>query len=104
MAVVSVITASVKPGRFEDYLEESARKGKALAEKYGAKNVRLLTAVAGGGAAGTVVFISEFGNFGEYGVFTDKSLADPEVIALMQVTEDGPVAAWQSALWVDVPL
>ena len=47
MAVVFVTTLTVKPDRFEEYLEENARKAKALVEKHGGRNSRLLAALVG---------------------------------------------------------
>jgi hypothetical protein len=58
MAVVSVSTVTVKPDRFEDYLEEVC-KVKALTEKCGGKNVRVLAALVAGQATGSLAFIAE---------------------------------------------
>ena len=48
MAVVFVTTLTVKPDRFEEYLEENARKAKALVAKHGGRNCRLLAALVAG--------------------------------------------------------
>jgi len=102
MAVVIVATATVKPGRMEDFLADM-RKVKTITEYNGAKNVRLLTAVVAGEATGTVAFISENDDFAANGAGMDKFLADPEALAMMAVP-DGPMVGYQTTLWVDVPL
>ena len=37
MAVVTVSTTTVKPDRYEEYVEQVARKAKPIMEKHGAK-------------------------------------------------------------------
>jgi len=106
MAVVQVSTLKVKPDRFEDYLEDS-RKVKALVEKHGGKNVRLLAALVAGEQTGTMAFISETDDFAAYGAVMDKVLADPEGLALLSSTNTtaSPLAGgFQMTTWVDVPL
>jgi hypothetical protein len=106
MAVVSVTTLTVKPDRFEDYLEDT-RKVKALVEKHGSKNVRLLAALVGGEQTGSLALISETDDFAAFGAVMDKLLADPEGQALLASTNTSasPLAAgFQGTLWVDVPL
>jgi len=105
MAVVSVTTGTVKPDRFEDFLEVM-RKGKAITEKCGGRNVRLLSAVVAGEATGGMALISEADDFAALGAVTDKFMADPEGVALMSSmnTTDGSVTGGKSTIWVEVPL
>jgi len=105
MAVVSVTTLTVKPDRYESFLE-TTRKSKALLERSGAKSVRLIAALSAGEASGSVALTWEADDFGAQGAVMDRFLADPEGLALVMSsnTSDGPTAAFQSSIWVDVPL
>jgi hypothetical protein len=105
MAVVSVTTLNVKPDGFEGAVTD-ARKVKAIMEKAGAKNIRLLAALVAGEATGTLVFTYEADDFAAQGAVQDKFFADPEGVALTQRvnTTAGSVAGFQGALYVDVPL
>ena len=106
MAVVSVTTATVKPDRIEDFLEDM-RKVKAITVRCGGKNVRVLTAVIAGEATGVVAFITEGDDFAASGAVTDKFFADPEALALMSSMSGmaGTLAgAYQTAMWTDLPL
>jgi hypothetical protein len=104
MAVVTVATTTVKPDRYEEYVEQVARKAKAINEKNGAKNVRLLAGLVAGQATGSLVFISENDDWAAMGATFDKNLADPELIAMLSTGEGSPVASYQVTQWVDVPL
>ena len=68
---------TVKPDRFEDYLDLAA-KAKVIVEKCGGKNVRLLTALVAGEATGSFAFIEEADDFAALGAAFDKFMADPE--------------------------
>jgi hypothetical protein len=105
MAVVSVSTVSVKEDRFEDAVAD-ARKVKAIFEKVGAKDVRLLAALVAGEATGSLAFTYEADDFASQGAVQDKFLADPEAMALNARvnTAAGPISGFQITLWVDVPL
>jgi hypothetical protein len=103
MGVVAATTLMVRPDRFEDFLADG-RKGKALLEKYGAKNVRLLTALVGGETTGSVVLTYEVDDLTAYGAVFDKSLADPEVVQLMTITSASSISGMQSTVWMDIPL
>jgi hypothetical protein len=95
----------VKPDRWEDFLADT-RKAKAIMEKSGARNVRVLAGLVAGEATGTVTFLYEADDFAGYGAVYDKFLADPEGMALIQSTgaSTSPVNGFQSSLWVDVLL
>jgi hypothetical protein len=105
MAVVSVTTFVVKPDGFEGILAD-IRKGKTIMEKCGARNIRLLAAMVGGEATGSIVLSAEVDDFAGWGAYLDKFLADPEGLALFGSvnTSASPVAGFQSTIWVDVPL
>jgi hypothetical protein len=105
MAVVSVTTFTAKPDRFEDAVAD-VRKVKAIFEKVGARNVRLLAALVAGEATGSLAFIYEADDFAAQGGMQDKFFADPEGLALTQSTGTtaGTVAGYQSTIWVDVPI
>ena len=103
MAVVSVTTETVKPDRLEDYLDLS-RKAKALVEKHGGRNCRLLVALVAGEQTGTFAFISEADDFAASGAVLDKFMVDPEGGAMMMLGDANPIASFQVTTWVDVPL
>ena len=105
MAVVSVTTFSVRPDGYEDALAD-LRKTKAVVERCGGKNVRLLAALVAGEATGRLAFITEADDFGAIGAATDKILSDPEGQAVMAKVNTSATAlgSVQGAYWVDVPL
>jgi hypothetical protein len=105
MAVVSVTTFSVRPDGYEDALAD-LRKTKAVVERCGGKNVRLLAPLVAGAATGSMAFITEADDFGAIGAATDKILSDPEGQALMAKanTSTSALGSVQGAYWVDVPL
>ena len=85
-----------------------ARKFKAIFDGYGGVNCRLLSAVVGGEATGTVAFTTEVDDWAAFGVLMQKLYSDPEAMALISssTSGDGPAVDGraQVALWVDVPL
>jgi hypothetical protein len=105
MAVLSVTTLAVKPDGFESALDD-VRKVKAIFEKNGARNVRLLVGLVAGEATGTLVFTYEADDFAAQGAMQDKFFADPDGLALTQRvnTSAGPVTGFQSSIFLDVPL
>jgi hypothetical protein len=105
MAVVGVVTSTVKPDRYEDFLDLN-RKVKLVVERAGVKNVRLMAGLVAGQATGSFVFTVEADDFAAYGAAIDKYLADPEgqLIQSLLGTSNSPIAELQYTLWVDVPL
>ena len=106
MAVIAVTVLTVKPDRYEDLLADT-RKSKAILEKSGARDVRLVASMtAGGGAMASLAVSFEVDDFAAQGAVMDKFLADPEGLAVMMstVSSESPVAGFQSTTWVDVPL
>ncbi len=105
MAVVSTTTITIKPDKYEAFLATS-RDAKAILERCGARNVRLLGTLVAGEATGSFVTVWEADDFAAYGAVMDRFLADPDGLALLMatVTTDGPTAAFQGSVWVDIPL
>jgi hypothetical protein len=84
-----------------------SRKFKAVFERSGATNIRLLAAMVAGEATGSLTFIIESDDFASNGAVLDKLLADPEGQALMATaaTSASPtMPGYQTTTWVDVPL
>ena len=104
MAVVSVATLTVKPDRYQDYVDQVARKAKAIIEKSGGKNTRLLAALVAGEQTGTLAYMWEADDFADVGTVTDKFMAEPDFQTLMLTGSASPVASYQVTMWVDVPL
>ena len=104
MAVVTVATITLKPDRYEEYVEKVARPAKAISEKAGAKNVRLLAGLVAGEATGSLAFISEADDYAAAGALMQKTMADPEIRAMMSTGTASPLASFQVTQWVDVPL
>ena len=105
MAVISVTTLTVKPDKYEAFLDEN-RKAKAILERCGAKNVRLMGTIVAGEASGTLAMTWEADDNASYGAVIDKFLADPDGLALLMQSNsaDGPTAAFQSSIWGDIDL
>jgi hypothetical protein len=103
MAVLTASQTTIKPDRYEDYLDV-CRKAKTLTEKHGAKNVRLLAALVAGEATGSFIFVSEADDFAAAGAVLDKALSDPEMRTLLSTGTASPYAGYQISQWVDVPL
>jgi hypothetical protein len=103
MAVANVTTITVKPDRYQDWLEV-ARKARTLIEKYGGKNIRVLAGLVAGQATGSLVYISEADDFAAAGGVLHKILPDPVGREVMSTGSASPTAGYQTTFWVDVPL
>ena len=105
MTVISSVTGTVKPGRFEDFLSQGLEVAK-LYERLGANEVRLLNAAVAGEASNSWVFSTEFESGEAYGAFTDELLADPEMQSLLMRirSADSPVDIQQLSLASEIPL
>lgn len=105
MTVLSATALTIKPDRYEDFVALQ-KKTKAVLEKCGARNFRLMAALVAGEASGSFVISSEVDDFGAAGVVLDKFLADPEGSALFREStgEAGPVASFQGSLWIEIPI
>jgi hypothetical protein len=104
MTVLAVTALTIKPDRYEDFLE-TTKKSKSILEKCGAKNVRLIVGMSGR-SSGSFVLTHEANDHAASGAILDKFLADSDGLALMMQsgTEDGPTVSWQTSTWVEIPL
>ena len=99
MAVISVTTLTVGPG-WDQFMDDQ-KKAKAILEKHGAKNVRLLAEVAGSVPSGTVHSTFEADDLGSLGKVLDAVYADPEILGMMQ---DSSATSWTSSILGEIPL
>ena len=104
MAVVSVATITLKPGGYAAFTELH-KKSKAVLERCGAKNVRLLGTLVAGEATASIAMTWEADNYASYGAVMDKFLTDEAGRALVMDigSADNPVASFQASLWTDIP-
>jgi hypothetical protein len=100
MAVISVTTLTVAPGNWDQFLEDN-KKGKAILERNGAKNVRYLAEVAGSMPSGNVHLTYEADDLTSLGKIMDAVFADPEILAMMQ---DGATTSWTGSILGEIPL
>jgi hypothetical protein len=103
MAVTQVATLTLKPDAYQAFLDQH-RKAKAVLERCGARNVRLMGTILAGEATGTLAVSFEADDYASIGAVTDKLLADPDGMALLMSTNSasGPIAAFQSSIWSDI--
>ena len=80
---------------------EENKKGKAILEKNGAKNVRYLAEVAGSTPSGTVILTYEADDMTSLGKIMDAVFADPEILAMMQ---SGTTMSWTGSILGEIPL
>jgi len=99
MAVISVATLTIGDS-WEAFLE-SNKKAKAILERYGAKNVRLLAPVAGAETSGTFHSTCVADDLATLGKILDSIYADPDMLALMQ---SGASSSWTSSILGEIPL
>jgi hypothetical protein len=104
MTVLTTSAVTLKPGRFQDYVDEVARPAKAASEKAGVKNYRLLAGVMAGEQTGMVVISTEADDFASAGAASDKAFADPVIRKAMSLGDDSPMAGYQISQWLEVPL
>ena len=100
MPVTNVTTLTVKPGGWDDMLENS-KKAKKILEKHGGRNVRLMVPISGGGPSGTAHSIFEADDLAALGKVLDGIYADPEMVAVMMKGAES--ATWESSILVDLP-
>ena len=87
MAVASVHTIRVKPGRIQDFQSINA-EGTKILERLGAR-VRVWRPVAGGEPA-SVSYVLEYDDMKQFGEFSDKLQSDSEWQALVQRIQSNP--------------
>ena len=66
-----------RPGRYDDAIGLIA-EGAKLAERHGARNIRLTQAATAGPTTGLLVLTLEFENLAAYGAYLDDTLSDVE--------------------------
>ena len=95
MAVTQVVTLTLKPDGYQAFLEQHS-KAKAVLERCGARNVRLMGTILAGEATGTLAVTFEADDHASIGAVTDKLLADPDGMALLMTTNSasGPIASY----------
>ena len=102
MTVLSVTTLNLAGGRWDEFVE-SQKTSKAILEKHGAKNVRLLAEIAGSMPSGSVISTFEADDLAALGKVLDAVYADPEILAMMQSSGSSGVT-WTGSLLADIPL
>jgi sugar phosphate isomerase/epimerase len=105
MTVIQTTVMTTKPDRYEEFVT-SVRKSKAILEKYGAKNVRLMAGMVGGAGLGSFALAAEYADFAAAGKGLDKFLNDAAAVEIMQTStgEAGGTATVQSSMWIEIPL
>jgi hypothetical protein len=66
-----------RPGRYDDAIGLIA-EGAKLADRHGARNIRLTQAATAGPSTGLLVLTCEFENLAVYGTYLDETMADAE--------------------------
>jgi hypothetical protein len=105
MSVLMSSLGRVKPGRYVDFLAQSAQASK-LYQNLGTRPPRLFSAGLAGEAFGTWTFSVEFDDLDSFAVVSDRFLADPEAQAFMlQLQEESnPSTLEQVNVCVEVPV
>jgi len=99
VTVINASTLTLKPGAYPAFLEQHG-KTKAVLERLGAKNVRLMGTI--GGDAGVAIAVSmEFDDYAGYGKFMDAMLADQDGLAALTSigTDENPIVSYQQTVW-----
>ena len=99
MTVIVASTLTLKPGAYPAFLEQHGN-AKAMLERLGASNVRLMGSIGGGPGGGLVVSM-EFDDYASHGKFTDAMLADPDGVAMLSAvgTDESPIVSYQQTVW-----
>jgi hypothetical protein len=66
-----------RPGRYDDAIGLIA-EGAKLADRHGARDIRLTQAATAGPSTGLLVLTCEFDNLAAYGAYLEDTMADPE--------------------------
>jgi hypothetical protein len=101
MPVTNVTTLTVKPGGWDEMME-NVKKAKVILERHGGRNVRLLVPVSGGGPSGTAHSTFEADDLAGVGKVLDGIYADPEMVALMMKGAES--ASWESSILAELPI
>ena len=105
MAVVSVTNITIRPGTYEAFLETS-RKAKAVLERCGAKNFRVLGTLVAGEATASFATIWEADDHASYGAGHGQVPRGPggDELLLESNSAEGPTAVVPGSLWSDIPM
>jgi len=101
MPVTNVTTLTVQAGGWDDMLE-NVKTAKAILERHGGRNVRLMVPVSGGGPSGTAHTTFEADDLAAVGKVLDGIYADPEMVAVMMKGAES--STWESSILVELPL
>jgi hypothetical protein len=105
MSVVLSSAGTVSPGRYADFISQSAEAAK-IWERLGASSCRLMTAGFAGEASGTWTFSAEFADMDALGTGTDHWQTDSDALAFMHRMQDSnsPTTITSVLLATEVPL
>lgn len=105
MAVLSVVTFEVAPGRMDDFLT-AARKLQAIEARLAVNltSMRLFEAEVAGEGSGQVSLVFEYADLGSWGATLDRERQDEEFLALLASDPEGEVATMvDRALYSELP-
>jgi hypothetical protein len=103
MAVASVYTVRVKPGRFQDTLSLNSEATKII-ERHGAQLQVWRQAVGAEPAA--IIYVIQHDDMTQYGAFSDKLQSDAEwqrLVERIQTDPDPPTEPISNSLLTEVP-
>jgi hypothetical protein len=100
MAVINVTTLRTHSAEGWGQMVENHAKAKAILEKHGGRNVRLIVPIAGAEPSGTAHSTFEADDLASLGKILDSIYADPDMIALM--TSGGESATWTTSVLLEM--
>lgn len=105
MAVLSMVTVRVKPGRMADFVT-GVKELKEIEDRVGSnlRSMRLFEARVGGSQPGLVSIVFEYDDLASWGATVDAELRDRAFQALTGPTPDDPDELVDQILYVEVPL
>ena len=103
MAIVSATNFRLKPGGLEVFRND-VRNAKAILERSGAKNVRVLAALVGGEATSSLAISWEADNYESYGRVMDKFETEGAAQLAAWSSPFSPADSIQSSLWQEMNL
>jgi hypothetical protein len=92
MAVLSVVTVEVAPGRMEDFLG-AVRTLKAIEDRLAVnlRSMRLFEAEVAGEGTGRVSLVFEYADLGSWGTTVDRERQDTAYQTMMQSDPEGEI-------------
>jgi hypothetical protein len=106
MAVLSVVTFQVAPGRMEDFLA-AVRTLQAIEERLAVNltAMRLFEAEVAGDGSGQVSVVFEYADLASWGTTVDRERQDAEYLALDASDPQGEIATMvDRALYSELPI